>query len=153
VVILTTTELQYNLLRKNMTTNNQFESVRQWGAIRGIDGATFQRQYQRVLQEVVEIHDAMNNEDMAEVSDAIGDTIVTLINLAKTVGMNAEDCLQGAFETIELRKGLNKNGDFVRYAKLPEADKSICDEKQGNPGNQYFISEMLETLKPENFKA
>lgn len=42
----------------------QFEDVRNLGAIRGIDGATFQRQYQRVLQEVCEIHDAHNNDDM-----------------------------------------------------------------------------------------
>lgn len=129
----------------------EFEAVRQWGAIRGIGGASFQRQYQRVLQEVVEIHDAMNNNDMDEVSDAIGDTIVTLINLAKTVNMNAEDCLKGAFDVIELRKGLNKDGDFVRYGKLNDADKAICDQKQGNAGNQYFERYALDTLVPSNF--
>lgn len=129
----------------------EFEAVRQWGAIRGIGGASFQRQYQRVLQEVVEIHDAMNNTDMDEVSDAIGDTIVTLINLAKTVNMNAEDCLKGAFDVIELRKGLNKDGDFVRYGKLNDADKAICDQKQGNAGNQYFERYALDTLVPSNF--
>lgn len=130
----------------------EFESVRQWGAIRGIDGASFQRQYQRVLQEVVEIHDAYNNEDMGEVSDAIGDTIVTLINLGKTVGMNAEDCLTDAFSVIELRKGLNKDGDFIRYGKLSDEDKQICDVQQGNPGNQYFEHKSLTSLKPHHFK-
>lgn len=130
----------------------EFEAVRQWGAIRGIGSASFQRQYQRVLQEVVEIHDAFNDNDMDEVSDAIGDTIVTLINLAKTVNMNAEDCLKGAFDVIELRKGLNKDGDFVRYGKLDAADKAICDKKQGNPGDQYFERYALETLTPDNFK-
>lgn len=129
----------------------QFEDVRQWGAIRGISSASFQRQYQRVLQEVVEIHDAFNNDDLDEVSDAIGDTIVTLINLAKTVNMNAEDCLKGAFDVIELRKGLNKDGDFVRYGKLNDADKAICDKKQGNPGDQYFERFALDTLVPDNF--
>ena len=130
----------------------EFEAIRQWGAIRGIGSASFQRQYQRVLQEVVEIHDAYNNGDMPEVSDAIGDTIVTLINLAKTVNMNAEDCLKGAFDVIELRKGLNKDGDFIRYGKLNDADKAICDSKQGNPGEQYFERYALETLVPSNFQ-
>ena len=130
----------------------RFEDVRNWGAIRGIDGATFQRQYQRVLQEIVEIHDAYNNNDMAEVSDAIGDSIVTLINLAKTVDMNAEDCLDGAFNVIELRKGLNFDGDFVRYAKLSEEDRQICDIQQGNPGNQYFLPEMKHKLTPPDFR-
>lgn len=130
----------------------EFESVRQWGAIRGIDGASFQRQYQRVLQEVVEIHDAYNNEDMGEVSDAIGDTIVTLINLAKTVNMNAEDCLDGAFSIIEFRKGLNFDGDFVRYGKLSDEDKAICDEKQGMPKHQYFMPADKDKLNPGSFK-
>jgi uncharacterized protein YabN with tetrapyrrole methylase and pyrophosphatase domain len=133
--------------------NKQFEEVRQWGSMRGIDGATFQRQYQRVLQEIVEIHDAYNNEDMDEVSDAIGDSIVTLINLAKTVKMDAEDCLDSAFDVIKLRKGLNKDGDFVRYAKLSENDKIICDQQQGNPGDQYFAEDQYDVLKPEDFKA
>lgn len=131
----------------------RFQDVRDWGAKRGIDGASFQMQYQRVLQEVVEIHDAYNKNDMHEVSDAIGDTIVTLINLAKTVNMNAEDCLDGAFGVIEFRKGLNKNGDFVRYGKLPDADKLICDVKQGNIGDQYFAPEMSDFLNPDHFKA
>lgn len=130
----------------------RFEDVRDWGAVRGIDGASFQRQYQRVLQEVVEIHDAHNDEDMAEVSDAIGDTIVTLINLAKTVGMRAESCLDSAFSVIEFRKGLNFDGDFVRYAKLSPEDRALCDEKQGNPGEQYFLPEMKGLLTPESFK-
>lgn len=130
----------------------RFEDVRDWGAVRGIDGASFQRQYQRVLQEVVEIHDAYNNEDMAEVSDAIGDTIVTLINLAKTVGMRAENCLDGAFSVIEFRKGLNFDGDFIRYAKLSPEDRVLCDEKQGNPGEQYFLPEKKDSLTPESFK-
>lgn len=130
----------------------RFQDVRDWGAIRGIDGATFQKQYQRVLQEVVEIHDAYNKEDMAEVSDAIGDTIVTLINLAKTVNMNAEDCLDGAFSIIEFRKGLNFDGDFVRYGKLSDEDKAICDEKQGMPKHQYFKSADKDKLNPGSFK-
>ena len=135
-----------------MSKIKEFESVRNWGKMRGIDGATFQRQYQRVLQEVVEIHDAYNNEDMDEVADAIGDTIVTLINLAKTVNMDAEDCLKSAFSVIERRKGLTKNGDFIRYAKLSDEERELCDEKQGNPGNQYFDAVYLPTLAPGNFK-
>ena len=130
---------------------NRFEDVRNWGKIRGIDSASFQRQYQRVLQEVVEIHDAYNNDDMEEVSDAIGDTIVTLINLARTVGMNAEDCLDGAFSVIEHRKGLNFNGDFVRYKKLSVSDQEICDRKQGNPGNEYFLADHKNLLHPHCF--
>ena len=138
----------------------RFEDVRNWSEVRGIGGSEdaplkdrLQSQYQRVMQEVVEIHEAVVLEDWDEFQDAIGDTIVTLINLAKIRGDKAEDCLDGAFGVIELRKGLTRpTGDFIRYGKMNDEDKAICDEKQGNPGNQYFLREDLESFTPENFK-
>lgn len=138
----------------------EFEQVRQWKKIRGIgtnDSKTLdellQSQYQRVLQEVIEIHEALVLNDHDEFMDAIGDTIVTLINIADIKGVKAEECLEKAFNVIKLRKGLVSDaGDFVRYAKLSEEDKAICDKKQGNPGNQYFDENMLDKLSPENFR-
>lgn len=116
-----------------------WDRVRNWGKIRGIDGVNPDTQYQRFLQEAVEIHDAMIKGDKVEFQDAIGDTIVTLINLAATEGYKAEDCLEGAFKIIEKRKGLTTDkGDFVRYAKLSIDDRLICDEQQGNPSCEYF---------------
>lgn len=137
----------------------EFEQVRQWKKMRGIGstGAShdkmLQSQMQRVFQEIVEVHDAIVKEDWAEFIDAIGDSIVTLINISDINGDKAEECLESAFNVIKLRKGLTQpTGDFVRYAKLSEEDQKICDEKQGNPGNQYFDESMLEVLKPEDFK-
>ncbi len=125
-------------------------NVRQWGRLRGIDSVTPDTQYQRVLQEVVEIHEAMITEDNIEFQDAIGDTIVTLINLAATKGYKAEDCLAGAFDVIEKRKGLTTDkGDFIRYAKLDPYSKGVCDDQQGNIGNEYFTRD---NLQPKDFK-
>lgn len=139
----------------------EFEAVRQWKKIRGIGGDEsanmkdrLQSQIQRVFQEVIEIHEAIVLDDDAEFIDAIGDTIVTLINLADIKGHLAEDCLFSAFNVIEMRKGLTRpTGDFVRYGKLSDEQKLICDAQQGNPGNQYFEKTKLDTLTPENFKA
>ena len=141
-------------------TNKQFEDVRNWKKIRGIGGSEdaprkdrLQSQYQRFMQEGVEIHDAIVLDDEDELQDAIGDTIVTLINLADIAGYKAEDCLEKAFNVINLRKGLTREtGDFVRYAKLSDKDQEICDAKQGNPGDQYFLDEMKESLNPDSFK-
>ncbi len=128
---------------------NIWNKVRKWGQLRGIDKVDAQVQYQRVLQEVVEIHDAMVSNDKAEFQDAIGDTIVTLINLANTEEYAAELCLDGAFEVIEKRKGFTtKRGDFVRYGKLDSYSKDLCDIRQGNPDNEYYIDEPTK----ENFQ-
>ena len=84
--------------------------------------------------------------------DAIGDTVVTLVNLAKILGFDAEDGLEQAFKVIELRKGITtERGDFVRYKKLDMQDQQWCDKHQGCPGSQYFEPEMLSKLTEENF--
>jgi uncharacterized protein YabN with tetrapyrrole methylase and pyrophosphatase domain len=128
-----------------------WERVRNWGKLRGIDGVDSQTQYQRFLQEAVEIHDAMIKHDKKEIVDAIGDTIVTLINLANTYNLKAEDCLDAAFSVIEYRKGLTTDkGDFIRYAKLTDEQKFVCDIQQGERGSEYFSKET--NLKPINFK-
>ena len=134
-----------------MNTHNLFKEVRNWAKIRGIEGAKPEVQLYRMLEEVSEVAKGLAENDEHEFKDAIGDTIVTLINLAGTKGYKAEDCLDQAFSVIELRKGLNKNGSFVRYMKLSDEEKEICDKKQGNPGNEYFTKDMLNILKPKDF--
>lgn len=138
----------------------EFEDVRQWKEIRGIGGDAeqsldkrLQSQFQRVYQEVGEIHEAVVLEDWDEFEDAVGDAIVTLINIAAIKGVPAEECLAKAFNVIRLRKGLTRpTGDFVRYAKLSKEDQSICDEKQGNAGDQYFTEAAFSFLTPDSFK-
>ena len=130
---------------------NEFENVRNWGKMRGIEGAKPEVQLYRMLEEVSEVAKGLAENDEHEFKDAIGDTIVTLIMLAGTKGYKAEDCLDQAFGVIKYRKGLNKNGSFVRYGKLSDEEKKICDEKQGNPGNEYFTPEALEILTPKDF--
>lgn len=139
---------------------NKFENVRSWSTIRGIGAdesksldKRLQSQMQRVFQEVNEIHEALVVEDWEEFEDACGDAIVTIINIAKIKGMKAEECLAKAFGVIEFRKGLTRDaGDFVRYGKLNDEDKKICDIQQGNPGNQYFLPENIVNLTPQSFK-
>jgi NTP pyrophosphatase (non-canonical NTP hydrolase) len=138
----------------------QFQEVREWKSKRGIGGnedtpmnERLQSQFQRVIQEVIEIHEAVVLNDHDEFVDAVGDTIVTLINIADIKGELAEDCLAKAFGVIKLRKGITREtGDFVRYGKLDDEGKKWCDENQGNPGNQYFLEEDIDKLTSENFK-
>lgn len=141
------------------TVNKQFQDVRDWKAIRGVGESSqtldkrLQTQFQRVQQEVTEIHEAIVLEDWEEFQDAIGDTIVTLINIADIAGYNAEDCLAKAFDVIKNRKGITTEAsDFIRYGKLSDELKKVCDEQQGSPGNEYFTDEMLQVLEPKDFK-
>ena len=137
----------------------EFEAIRKWKSIRGIGhnaGADKFKsaisQYNRFMQEGNEILDALVVEDMHEFKDALGDTIVTLVNLAKIMDVELEDGLDQAFSVIELRKGITTQvGDFVRYGKLSDVNKLWCDEKQGSPGKQYFSRDALENLTEKDF--
>jgi len=138
---------------------NEFEAVRQWKSIRGIGHNagtdSFKAavsQFNRVQQEVTEILDAIILDDKEEMRDAVGDTIVTLINISNILAFDAEDGLSQAFDVIELRKGITTPvGDFVRYGKLSDENKAWCDENQGSPDNQYFSRDMLTKLTSEDF--
>ena len=135
-------------------TIDEFEKVRNWGTMRGVGDKTDpQTQYQRFLQEGIEIHDALVKGDEEEFNDAVGDTIVTLVNLARTKGYRLEDGLAQAFNVIEKRKGITTPmGDFVRYGKLSPEDQKWCDEAQGNPGNEYFTDVALKALTKSDFQ-
>ena len=128
---------------------NIFEKIRDWSDIRGMQDGDPQMQYQRLLQEVIEIHDALVKNDTTELIDAIGDTVISLTNFAKTVNLKTEDCIDTAFNVIEKRKGVTSlKGDFIRYKKLDTYFREWCDEHQGNPGSEYFI----DTPEPKDFK-
>jgi len=128
------------------------QDVADWGDKRGLkDTDDIQMKYQRFLQEAIEVHEALVLNDEEEFQDAIGDTLVTLIMLAKAKGYETEACLAKAFDVIKLRKGLTKNGQFIRYAKLSKPEQLICDTQQGNPECEYFLED--ENLLPVDFSA
>lgn len=192
------------------------EEIRQWGKIRGINSNTDpQIQLQRMMQEVLElfVYEADNN-DTLEGIDAVGDTVVTMVNLCNCYDIKLEDlltvtceytfvdmcelynvltnihlhvtennitllqmymvdmfsllskyslenfeldideCVKSAFDVIRLRKGLlTDSGSFIRYGKLSQEEKNICDEKQGNPNEEYFLEDFLIVAEPKDFKA
>lgn len=55
----------------------------------------------------------VNTEE--EITDAIGDVLVTLIIQAEMQGLNLKDCLQSAYNVISKRTGSMINGQFVKH--------------------------------------
>ena len=95
---------------KQLITN-----VEQWAADKGIlEHATTLRQAEKTLEECQELICAILNEDRAEIKDAIGDVMVTLIIQCKMQGMDLENCLQSAYNVISKRTGKMMNGQFIK---------------------------------------
>ena len=137
-----------------MKTKKMFKEIESWGDVRGLKGTEPDVQFYRLLEEIAELSKALVTKDTPEIKDAIGDSVVVLTQLAKDFG-GIENCISGAFREIQYRKGLNKKGSFVRYAKLSHEDQNLCDTLQGNQGSEFFNPPEVDDLPlgPEDFKA
>jgi len=98
------------------------ELVIQWAKDRNIlENSNAIKQISKTQEELDETLDALKRleqgeESMLEVADGIGDMLVTIILLAKIVGLNSVDCLSDAYDEIKDRKGKMINGLFVKNA-------------------------------------
>lgn len=91
----------------------------QWSEARKIiPNSTPLAQWKKAAEELDELKEAIKANDMAEMKDAVGDTVVCLINICALLDINLVDCLYGAYDEIKDRKGyMNEEGIFVKEAK------------------------------------
>lgn len=98
-----------------MSYTNLEIAVEQWAEEKGIiDKATPIAQALKTLEETTELCVAINNNDKAEIIDAIGDIVVTLIIQCRMQDVLLEECLQSAYDVISKRTGKMINGQFVK---------------------------------------
>ena len=90
--------------------------VMQWAKERGIyENGTALGQASKTVEEACELLVAIAKDDKAEIADAIGDVIVTLVNVGVLTDLDVRQCFYNAYKVIEHRKGyLNKDGVFVK---------------------------------------
>lgn len=80
-----------------------------------IPNSTPTAQYLKAVSEMGELADAINKRDMPAVKDAVGDTLVCLINMCALLDIDMVECLNGAWDQIKDRKGtLLPSGVFVK---------------------------------------
>lgn len=90
--------------------------VMQWAEARGIyEHGTAMGQAGKTLEEATELLVAVAKNDRAEIADAIGDVMVTLVNVAVLTDMDLRQCFYQAYLEIKDRKGqMDKSGKFVK---------------------------------------
>jgi NTP pyrophosphatase (non-canonical NTP hydrolase) len=98
-----------------MTFDNLIENVTQWADDKNIlKKENAPKQMLKVLEEVGETAGALLKNKEAEIKDGIGDSFVTLIILAKQLGLEPADCLEAAWNEIKDRTGKTENGVFIK---------------------------------------
>jgi NTP pyrophosphatase (non-canonical NTP hydrolase) len=71
-------------------------------------------QWNKTAEEVNELNDALFEDNRAEIIDALGDILVTIIIQAEMQGLKLEDCLESAYNVIAKRTGKMVDGQFVK---------------------------------------
>ena len=98
-----------------MTLDNLSRKVSEWAFQRGIlQKENAPKQMLKVLEEVGETAGALLKGNDEEIKDGIGDSLVTLIILARQLGLSPEECLEAAYNEIKDRKGKTENGVFIK---------------------------------------
>lgn len=98
-----------------MQLTNEFDPIREWAKERGIyEKGDVETQFEKLLEEVEELKKAIEDEDIDDFADAIGDCVVVLTNLAYLGDFDIETCINSAYEEIKNRKGKMINGTFVK---------------------------------------
>ena len=90
--------------------------VVQWSEARKIiPNSTPLAQWMKGCEEMDELRDALVKNDRYEAIDAVGDTVVCLINICALLDVNLTDCLAAAYEQIKDRSGtMGADGIFYK---------------------------------------
>ena len=88
-----------------------------WSREKGIlANGTPEAQWEKTFEEVQELGEAIENNDIDETIDALGDILVTIIIQAEMQGLSLESCLESAYNVIAKRTGKMVNGQFQKDA-------------------------------------
>ena len=100
--------------------NNQLQDlVLDWAEEKGLlKPENVLKQFAKSVSELGELGDAIIKDEQAKVVDSIGDVQVCLIILTEQLGYNYDACLQIAYDVIKKRKGVTKDGTFIKEEDL-----------------------------------
>ena len=90
-----------------------FTQIREWAEARNlIAGSDSFRQLAKLVEETGEL--AADISRGRHIADSIGDCVVVLTILATQNGLQIEDCIAQAYDEIKDRRGVMKDGVFVK---------------------------------------
>lgn len=94
------------------------EKVAKWASDRNlIEGSTPLLQMTKLWEECEELSHALQDDNRAEVVDAIGDIQVVLAVMCAQMGLDIDACREAAWREIKDRKGKMVDGMFVKEDK------------------------------------
>ena len=103
--------------RETQAMIEDVNNIKRWHHDRNlIDGSDDKSQFAKLIQEAGELSDNICKGN--DIKDDIGDMIVVLINIAERNDVSITECLKTAWEDIKDRKGMMRDGVFVKQDDL-----------------------------------
>lgn len=105
------------------------DDIFNWGIQRNLTaegGATSLAQVTKLIEEVGEIKEGIEENNRDKVVDGIGDSLVVLVQLARLAGVSFDEALAKAWNDIKDRKGEMKCGVFVKETDLKLLEEQEC---------------------------
>jgi NTP pyrophosphatase (non-canonical NTP hydrolase) len=106
--------------------NQSLSNIREWAIARNLHTAEPTKQMLKLGEEYGELCGGMARGKMDVVKDSIGDMFVVMVILSQQLGVDIEECIADAYETIKDRTGMMINGVFVKEEDLKRC--GICNE-------------------------
>ena len=98
-----------------MDINN---AIKRWAINRGLDKAEPSKQMLKLIEEVGELASGIAKGKKDLIVDSLGDIYVVLYILSIQLKLDFETCVEIAYDEIKDRKGIMKNGVFVKEKDL-----------------------------------
>jgi len=105
------------------------ELIWQWAKERNLDKVDPFAQACKTVEEALELKEAIKNNNIDEIKDAIGDVFVTLVICSRLLNLKIEDCVEYAYNQIKDRKGRLICGIFVKEENLIKDEKSYLNKE------------------------
>lgn len=122
-------------IAKNLPALVQCEKIQDRAASHGFDWKEVEPVFDKVKEELDEVHEAWQSGDQAHIQEEIGDLLLVAVNLARHLKVNPEIALKESnkkfsrrFQYIE--KQVEQSGRDLRDCELPELDDYWNQAKQ-----------------------
>jgi NTP pyrophosphatase (non-canonical NTP hydrolase) len=124
-----------------MKLKNEFQPIRDWRESRGLNGrnASAEVQMVKLQEEFDELVVGIENNDTAEIADAIGDMVVVLTGIAELKGLTIENCVNMAYDEIKKRKGVMHKGTFIKMSDVFHIPVLAPENDDTKNGPYYLI--------------
>lgn len=99
---------------------NNFDLITQWASDRNlIEGSNPNAQFLKLAEELGEVAECLaKGLPLDELKKELGDMLVVLTILAAQYGLSIDECAEAAYEKIRHRKGVMREGVFIREPDL-----------------------------------